>query len=295
MKKATALVLTLGMAFTATTGKAEQPAPSLKITSEWYNVGVCKPAVIKFHQDVKQALINFNATKLLRPEAREYNPDIYENLVRDGDVLHMAAFGVDRYVDSEVNDLFNKPNNVLPGTAEDRAGAENFFCGNVYGYSSALARAVAMQNPVHVPDEKEIVAGQNNATAPLRVSSTRFNVAACPADTLAHFRDVTGKVIPNPHPLQDEEEMTREKALAYEGAQIRTAMIRSAQAGLTGAASFYVEHLAKKQSLDDASAHKAFCNVVESYSQSLEYFFAKHMDYSMPKKGPETAPGGPTL
>lgn len=297
MKSSAAYALALVMAFTGVaTGLAEEavpPAtPPLKMTEQRYNPAVCKPAVVKYFNDVRNAAHAFDPEKILTPEARRQRPDLYENTLRDGDVIHMAAYGMDRFADFEAT-MFNLQNSIAPGTAQDRATGETVFCGSLIGYSSAIGAAVSFQTPVKRPDEKDLGAGAPDAKEPTRIPFERYNVRACPAPVIEKFYEVTGKQIPNPHPMVEEDKMTPELAAAYNGAQIRTGMIRAAQAGMVFAMTEYADYAARKSGLDETQKHKAFCDAITFGSESLEYFMEKHMRYSDPKGGSPKMPAEP--
>ena len=323
MKKAAALTLALGMAFASAacstvelkttipekapeTAAPEAPqanaALPLKVRSEWFNPGICKPSVIKYYNDVKTAAKSFRPEKILKPGMDQVNPEMYENSLRDGDVIHMGAFGIDRFADSDTYFNFILQNGIKLGTPEDRAAGEQEFCGSMLGYTSALAAAISFQKPVPAPDFKAIAAEKSDPAAPTRMAFDRYNVAACPEPVLKKFREVTGKVMPDFHapvptnpesnePIP-ESELSPEVAAAALGGKIRTAMVRTAQAGLVFAATEYADHIAKQKNMDEEQAHVAFCKIVEGYTKSLDYFTEKHLDYSMPNRSPR-APEAP--
>ena len=307
MKSAVALTLALGMAFSGATNLAQSatpeasPSPKLKITEERYNPGICKPAVVKYYNDVKNAARTFDAEKLLKPEIKNQNPELYEKVLRDGDIIHMGAFGIDRFSDSETVYKFNKQSDIAPGTPEDRASGEKFFCENLYGYASALAAAVSMQTPVKAPTPEQIAAGESSPSTPTRTSFERYNVAACPAPVVTKFREITGKVMPDVHSMVDQDkmelmeegDMSSEMAASFYGAKIRTGMIRTAQAGMVYAATEYADYVGKRQNLDEKKTHAVFCEVVSDYTESLEYFTEKHLRYTDPNKTMPSAPIAP--
>lgn len=298
MKQAIALTLALGMTFTGAAGTMADDAPSapepLKITEQRYNPAICRKQVVKYFENVKAAAQALDAEKLLKPGIKERQPEVYENAMRDGDVFHMAAHGIDRYADFEAS-MINLQNQVAPGSAQDRAAGERFFCDSLLGYSSAIAAGVSIQIPVEPPSFENSGADAPDPSAPTRISFERMNVRACPAPVLQKFREVTGKQIPNPHPMVDEENMSPDMAAAYNGAQIRTGMIRAAQAGMVFAMTEYADAMKERFNLDETQTRDVFCDGVKLGTESLEYFMEKNMRYSEPKKSAPVVPGGPTM
>ncbi|HEY8191023.1 MAG TPA: hypothetical protein VIG74_01260 [Alphaproteobacteria bacterium] len=280
-----ALALAVGIAGNAA-AEENTPAKSLplKITEERYNPGICKPAIQEYYKKVKDAAYRFDAEKMVRPEIQHTNPQQYENALRDGDIIHMGAFGIDRFANAETADKWNKQNAVVPGTAEDRQAGETIFCSNLFGYATVLGEAISFQIPVKQPSDEELADSKPDATAPTRISFERFNVAACPAPILGNFREMTHHMeIPNPQ-MPDNHAMPPDVKAAMMGAQFRIGMIRAAQAGLVYAASDYALYIAEKDKLDLEQTHGEFCGTVKAYTESLEYFIQKHFFYLDPKK-----------
>lgn len=244
--------------------------PPLIIKERRYNPGACPAEVVNLYNQTRAKLSAYN--------------DNWDK----ADVLHMTAFGIDRYADFKVkqSDLEGKQG-LRPANADDLRQ----FCENLAKASYALA-------DIPNPSGAEIIPQQQpEEKQPPEREFARFNVRVCRPEVTDLFFAVTKlhhQVILDEGHLDglDEKRRTQVKMMT-----IRQHMSNLSQAGLIYRASYITAEWMKENSFDLENASPedkgrlktAFCDIAGYYANELAKFIEENdrLAIGMPSAKPK--------
>jgi hypothetical protein len=266
MKAAVSLTLALALAVGSLAVAQEKPPevqgppapPPLIIKEKRYNPGACPSQIVTLYNNTRAKL------------------SAYDDNWDKADVLHMTAFGIDRYADYKV-----KESDLTGGQGLRPANADDLrqFCENLAKASQALADIPNSSGAEIIPTPQQ----PEGVQAPER-EFARFNVRVCQAlvtDTFFAATKLHHQVILDENHLEGLEEKTRKQVKMM---TLRQHMSNLSQAGLVYRASYITSEWMKENSFDLENASpedmgrlkEAFCTIAGHYAQSLQKFIEEN-------------------